>query len=106
MPQPSAINPAPPILRSVTDEPVEPRDTRNVTLVALGGTNGDPTVVPDVRGMSAREATKVMAGVGLYVRVKGEGVVVTQSPEAGAPLETGSMSVLELRRAPAGGGPR
>ncbi|HET9370699.1 MAG TPA: penicillin-binding protein, partial [Vicinamibacterales bacterium] len=102
---PPTIHPAPPILRTVERPATEP-PARQVTLVPVGTTSADRAVVPDVRGMSAREATKVMMGAGLYVRMKGEGVVVEQSPEAGATLEIGSMSVLELRRAPAGGGSR
>jgi cell division protein FtsI (penicillin-binding protein 3) len=102
---PPTINPAPPILHTATELPAEPVE-RKVTLVPAGTASAERGVVPDVRGLGAREATKVMMGAGLYVRMKGEGVVVAQSPEPGAPLESGSMSVLELRRAPAGGGSR
>ena len=55
-------------------------------------------LVPDVRGMSAREAVKVFMRAGLAPRVAGNGFVVEQSPEAGTPAVPGDAAVLKLQR--------
>ncbi len=61
--------------------------------------------MPDVRGLSARDALRVLGGVGLAVRFNGSGIVAEQTPEPGEPIE-GGWSVLQLRRTPTGGGGR
>ena len=64
-------------------------------------------LVPDVRGMSAREAVRALMRVGLAPRIHGSGFVVEQSPEPGTPLLPGDAALLTLRRrmppVPAGG---
>ena len=65
---------------------------------------GGPPVMPDVRGLSARDAVRVLSAVGLTVRLNGSGLVVSQTPTPGEPIESGSSSALELRRN-AGGTP-
>jgi beta-lactam-binding protein with PASTA domain len=55
--------------------------------------------MPDVRGRSAREAVQALTAAGLFVNVSGTGVVATQSPEPGAPIELGMRSLLRLQRA-------
>jgi cell division protein FtsI/penicillin-binding protein 2 len=62
-----------------------------------------PAVMPDVRGLSARDALRVLGAVGLTVRVNGSGLVAVQTPLPGEPIESGGKSVLELRRAAEGG---
>ena len=54
--------------------------------------------MPDVSGLSAREAVRVLTGVGLTVRPRGTGFVARQSPEPGEPIDPGSWSLLELQR--------
>jgi cell division protein FtsI (penicillin-binding protein 3) len=64
-------------------------------------------LVPDVYGMSAREAVKAFMRAGLSPRLAGNGFVVEQSPEAGTPVVPGDTAVLKLERRmpaqPAGG---
>lgn len=61
--------------------------------------------VPDVRGLSAREAVRSLLRVGLTPRLDGDGFVLEQSPAADALLVPGEAAVLKLgRRAPAGTG--
>lgn len=67
-----------------------------VSSVAPGGTS----VFPDLRGMSARESLRVLAQLGLTARLRGAGLVVTQQPEPGSPIERGSNATLWLDRAP------
>src|SRR6185295_18089779 len=78
---PSTINPAPPVLVARHDSPAAApashieRDEPVISLVA----DGPPGTVPDVRGMSAREAVRKLATLGLNANAAGDGVVVSQS---------------------------
>jgi cell division protein FtsI (penicillin-binding protein 3) len=93
------LNPAPPVLVArhdpaaglLTAETAEPA----VTFVA----DGPPGAVPDVRGLSARDAVRKLVRIGLMARVSGDGFVVSQNPAPGAPLETGGLCQLMLDRA-------
>jgi cell division protein FtsI (penicillin-binding protein 3) len=58
----------------------------------------EPSLMPDLRGRSAREAAIAAARRGLAVELHGSGQVVAQSPEAGAEIEPGSICVLTLGR--------
>ncbi len=55
-------------------------------------------VMPDVRGLSAREALRVLARVGVEARITGDGFVATQGITPGTPLERGRVCALVLRR--------
>jgi membrane peptidoglycan carboxypeptidase len=96
------INPPPPVLVARTDDgsgaPAAGRGpaTPVVSLVAEGRLGA----VPDLRGLSAREAVRTLVKLGLVARVSGNGFVVSQDPPAGSPLETGSVCRLVLERAP------
>ncbi len=59
---------------------------------------GEPGLMPDLRGRSAREAAIAAARRGLIVELKGSGRVVGQSPEPGTEIEAGNTCVLTLRR--------
>ncbi len=54
--------------------------------------------MPDLKGLSVREATFWLAAHGVDVRLEGEGVVVGQSPAAGTPLP--ERAVLRARPTP------
>jgi cell division protein FtsI (penicillin-binding protein 3) len=95
------LNPVPPVLvvkhqdptidSTSADESTDPK----VSLVA----DGPPGTVPDVRGMSAREAIRKLVKLGLNPHASGDGFVVSQSPEPGEPLESGGTCHLTLARA-------
>jgi cell division protein FtsI (penicillin-binding protein 3) len=59
----------------------------------------DAGLMPDVRGLSAREAALTAARRGLLVELKGSGRVVSQTPEPGTEIEAGTRCVLMLDRA-------
>ena len=59
---------------------------------------GDRKVMPDVRGLAARDACGRSGAMGLSVRLRGSGFVTAQTPEAGRLVDSGEVSVLELRR--------
>jgi len=64
------------------------------------------SVFPDLTGMSARDALRVMAKMGLAVRLLGAGVVSEQTPAAGTPIDAAVTAVLKLeRRTPEPGAP-
>ena len=55
-------------------------------------------LVPDVRGMSLRDAVYVIENSGLRVKFNGKGRVLRQSPEHGARVGEGSVVVLEMNK--------
>ena len=73
---------------------IKPADVVNLPAGATG------TGLPDLTGLSAREALRELARLGLSARMQGTGVVVQQDPPAGAPLEPGATCTLVLTRRP------
>jgi cell division protein FtsI (penicillin-binding protein 3) len=57
-------------------------------------------LMPDLRGYSAREALRLLSGIGMSARMSGDGFVVAQRPEAGSVLIRGDMCDLKLGRHP------
>ena len=66
----------------------------------------DPRIMPDLRGLSLREAALLAARHGLSVEIHGHGVVAGQTPLPGTPLEPGMTCSLELSPGRGGSGPR
>ena len=58
-----------------------------------------PGTLPDVRGLSAREATRILGAAGVQVRLSGSGVVSRQQPAAGTVIALGQTCDLVLVRA-------
>jgi len=58
----------------------------------------EPSRMPDLRGLSAREAATLAAREGLIVELKGSGRVVAQTPAPGTELEAVMTCVLTLSR--------
>jgi hypothetical protein len=57
--------------------------------------------MPDLRGLSARQALGALSRIGMTGRMTGDGFVVDQNPQAGSALIRGNACVLTLgRRAP------
>jgi beta-lactam-binding protein with PASTA domain len=73
------------------------------------GTPAAQGLMPDLRGMCAREATRALAQLGLVGQLLGDGVVVEQGLPPGGAVRTGATCVLRLDRrppaAPPGGTP-
>ena len=97
------VNPAPPVMVARSDpslvSPVSASGDER-TVVALAANGGDPATVPDLRGLSARDAMQVLAQLGMTPRLRGAGVVIDQDPPAGSPLERGAACTLVLDRVP------
>lgn len=95
---PRSINPPPPIFARRRE--AEPRGGADSTVVMTPVSAGSPALVPDLHGKSAREAALTMARLGLEVRLRGSGRVVSQEPAPGTPVDEASPSVLWLDREP------
>ena len=98
-----SVNPPSPVLVARHDESAEQAPTSGVsardpvvTLVAAG----PPGTVPDLRGLSAREAVRTLVTLGMNARVSGDGFVVFQEPAAGARIEGDAVGRLVLERWP------
>lgn len=96
---PPNINPAPPIVIARREEtPLTPASALPPAIVTVSTITSDPSLVPDLRGLSARDALRTLSRLGASARLHGTGVVVDQSPAAGTPLERGSTCTLVLER--------
>ena len=93
------INPIPAVV--ITNDREEPTlsSVKATTLLPALRDQTGPSVMPDVRGLSARDALKVLTAVGLSPRMSGLGFVVTQTPPPGTPLDGVSSSQIQLQGA-------
>jgi cell division protein FtsI/penicillin-binding protein 2 len=95
------INPLPPVMVARNQgTPVAPASNvgeRNVVAIPAHMTEAG---LPDLRGLSAREALRELAKVGLSAKMQGVGMVVEQVPPAGSPYEPGATCTLVLNRRP------
>jgi cell division protein FtsI (penicillin-binding protein 3) len=80
--------------RSVNNDWVKTRESGDT--VRLVGVNVSKGLVPDVRGMSLRDAVYLLENAGYRVRYSGKGKVLRQSPEHGARYFEGQIVSLEL----------
>lgn len=97
---PRTINPEQPVLiaRRTATEPLKNVKAGGEAVLQAGPPPAPDGIVPDLRGMSARDAVRTLARVGLTPKVAGNGVVTTQDPIAGSPLESGTSIRLWLDR--------
>jgi hypothetical protein len=56
--------------------------------------------MPDLRGLSARDATRALTRIGMSALLNGSGFVLEQSPAAGSVLIPGAACTLKLGRQP------
>jgi cell division protein FtsI (penicillin-binding protein 3) len=98
---PASINPPAPVLvvRHEDGAPFE-TDVRTSGEPVVNLVVDTPGTVPDVRGMSARDAMKKLVKAGLAPTLSGDGFVVSQAPEPGSPLDDRAECRLILERAP------
>jgi cell division protein FtsI (penicillin-binding protein 3) len=99
---PPTLNAPPPVLVARTTEhpDIQPaRNQRDASIVHVGA-SGDVTDLPDFRGLSAREALRVLTKIGLTARLTGNGAVTSQVPAPGTPIEPGMAFELRLERTP------
>jgi beta-lactam-binding protein with PASTA domain len=94
------VNPAPPVLTARQSDPVNGSASGSAgdPLVVSVADDGAPGTVPDVQGLSARDAMQKLVKVGLAAHMAGDGFVTSQDPPAGAPVEAGTVCRLVLSR--------
>jgi cell division protein FtsI (penicillin-binding protein 3) len=80
--------------RTVDDNWVATRESGDT--ISLSGVKLEKGLVPDVRGMSLRDAIYLLENYGLSVRFNGKGRVLRQSPGHGARYFEGSTVSLEM----------
>ena len=98
---PPTLNAPPPVLvtRRTERPDIRPaRGARDASIVHVD-TNGNVRDLPDLRGLSARDALRVLTKIGLTARLKGNGVVTSQTPSPGTLIEPGMTCELALERA-------
>jgi cell division protein FtsI (penicillin-binding protein 3) len=81
-------------LRSVDDDWVATRESGDT--IKLVGVTPQQGQVPDVRGMTLRDAMYLLENSGLRVTFNGKGRVRKQSPEHGAKIYEGAIVSLDL----------
>jgi len=98
---PPTLNAPPPVLvaRRTEQPQIQTHSRRDASIVQVG-TNGNVRDLPDLRGLSAREALRVLTRIGLTARLTGNGVVTSQTPSPGTPIEPGMACELKLERTP------
>jgi cell division protein FtsI (penicillin-binding protein 3) len=69
-----------------------------VPIASSSASSQSTGLVPDLRGMSARDAVRTLAQLGLTARIHGKGTVVDQTPAPGTALERGVTCTLVLDR--------
>ncbi len=97
-----SINPDPPVLVARHDDAAGVSTSANTLPQPILNlvTNGSPTTLPDLTGLSAREAVRTLSKLGFLTRASGDGFVVSQDPPAGAPIEAGAVCRIVLERSP------
>jgi cell division protein FtsI (penicillin-binding protein 3) len=98
---PPDIDPAAPfVVTRQASAAVTPASTARSrpAIVALAGGGPQGSLIPDLRGMSVRDALRTLTKLGLNARVQGTGMVVEQTPSPGTPLERGTTCSLILDR--------
>lgn len=97
-----SVNPVSPVLvaqRAARPEITVAAPTKPLTIVpAVGPPMAGQVVLPELRGLSLREAIRVLGRMGLTPRVSGDGVVIEQDPQPGTALEAGGACRLALGR--------
>lgn len=92
---PPTVFPAPPVLVDRKAQVLAPLPGRP-TVVTVDDAGG--RAMPDLVGLSAREALRRMARLGVSLKMQGSGVVVAQYPEAGDSVAVGGSSTIMLDR--------
>jgi cell division protein FtsI (penicillin-binding protein 3) len=95
---PATVNPPPSVLVTAATPALPARPVRPPSLVSALTPVGGLALMPDVTGLSVREAVHVLTSVGLTVRPRGTGFVARQFPQPGTPVDRGGWGVIELER--------
>jgi len=96
------LNPDPPVLVARRDPDAEPEaEPRPAVAANVLAATLEPArngLMPDLRGLSGRDALRLLSRIGMVGRLAGDGIVVDQAPEPGAALVRGAACLLKLGR--------
>lgn len=101
---PLNLHPDPPVLIEPTLSPAVPSPvflstpTSSGDGESVGPGHGGYGVMPDLRGLSARDAVEAVGQWGLQSRIIGTGVVTDHDPPPGAEIERGITTTMWLHR--------
>jgi len=99
---PPSVDPSPPLLVTRRDEArarsVAGPATRPEIVAFTSASAGGSFLFPDLRGLGARDALRVLSRLGVRATLRGDGVVVEQEPAAGTTIVPGGWSTVWLRR--------
>jgi cell division protein FtsI (penicillin-binding protein 3) len=100
------VNAPPPVLVASLQPDPETITTRPISMPVVGPDVPEAErsdVMPDLRGLSARDALRKLTRLGLATRLTGDGFVLEQAPAAGTLLIPGASCTLKLgRQSPSG----
>ena len=99
------LNAEPPVLVARHDDrdgeaDAAPQPARAASALAATLDPARSGLMPDLRGLSAREALRSLARIGLIAKVSGDGFVLEQNPAPGDALVRGDACTLTLGRRP------
>lgn len=103
---PPVVNPPVPLLVSrepegLRERPASGPATPPAALVAIDRRPGADGRLPDVTGMSAREALRTLSQAGVKAHARGSGLVIDQRPEPGTTFDADTTVTFWLGRPPA-----
>ena len=96
---PPTVNPLPPVLVARNEDDSQGvKPARAAAVLEPGGAVARDGLMPDLRGLSGREALRIAAQLGLPAKLRGSGIVADQLPAPGSTLERGATCQIILRR--------
>lgn len=96
-----SINQPPPVMVVRREgNPVTPAAALAPAIVTMTASMTDGGGLPDLRGLSARDALRELARMGMSAKMRGAGVVIEQTPAPGSTIEPGTACTLVLDRRP------
>jgi cell division protein FtsI (penicillin-binding protein 3) len=99
---PPNLNPPPPVLVARRDAAAEtgatPQPARAAAVLTATVEPAHNGLMPDLRGLSGREALRLLTRIGMTARMIGDGFVVDQAPLAGTAVLRGDTCRLKLGR--------
>jgi cell division protein FtsI (penicillin-binding protein 3) len=95
------LNPPTPVLVARHDAPEGDATPQPVRAAAVLSATIEPArngLMPDLRGLSGREALRLLSRIGMSAKMTGDGLVVEQDPMPGSALVRGLACTLKLGR--------
>jgi hypothetical protein len=95
-----SLNPAPPVIVAAGPPALPFVPARAAAVMPAMTKAGGIVVMPDLRGLTLRDALRKANALGVFMSAAGDGMVSWQSPAPGEPVSYGTTGTLRLRREP------